>query len=72
MSQGSNKRGVEERWREEGGGEGGDRKGKKGDLEKRVAFRNKLNERERKRKGGGVVVGGFRESKGEVERRRRG
>lgn len=41
MSQGSNKRGVEERWREEGGGEGGDRKGKKGDLEKRVAFRNK-------------------------------
>lgn len=39
MSQGSNKRGVEKKWR--GGGVGGGQKEKKGDLEKRVAFRNK-------------------------------
>lgn len=48
MSQGSNKREVEKRWR---AGVGRERE-KREDLEKRLVFRNKLNERERKRKGG--------------------
>lgn len=58
MSQGSNKREVEKRWR---AGVGRERK-KREDLEKRLVFRNKLNERERKGGGGG-------ERGGEVERK---
>lgn len=41
MSQGSNKRGVEKKWRVVGWGGAGAEREKKGDLEKRFAFRKK-------------------------------
>lgn len=53
--------GIEqERGGDEVEGGGGQKEKKREDLEKRVAFRNKLNERERKRKGGGVGGGSER------------